>query len=146
VKKGVYQSFKPTELKNYPVQGLGGQWMKAAMWITVRVFYAYKNFGGLALLNNTVHDAEYADAHKSVARKAGLAVHASMLAASDLMEHLFGKEIKVPVPSETTQGPSQFVQSDFPDSAAFEEQADKVRTWIRNRFMDGYVPSYFKGE
>ena len=70
VKKGVYQSFKPTELKNYPVQGLGGQWMKAAMWITVRVFYAYKNFGGLALLNNTVHDAEYADTHKSVRRKA----------------------------------------------------------------------------
>lgn len=142
VKKGVYQSFKPTELKNYTVQGLGGEWMKSAMWVAVKVFYRYKNFGGLALLNNTVHDALYADAHDDVKRKAGLAIHASMLAASDQMEYLFGKKIEVPVPSETTIGISQFEQADFEDSAEFDAKAQVVRTWIRNTFMDGYVPTY----
>lgn len=142
VKKGVYQSFKPTELKNYPVQGLGAEWMKAAMWIAVRLFYRYRNWGGKGRLNNTVHDALYADADDSVKRKVGVVLHASMLAASDLMEYLFGKEIKVPVPSETTLGPSQFDQHDFEDYALFEQQAATVRQFARNTFMDGYTPSY----
>lgn len=144
IKKGVYQSFKPTELKNYPVQGLGGEWMKSAMWIAVKVFYRYKNFGGLALLNNTVHDALYADSHVDVQRKAGMAIHASMLAASDQMEYLFDRKIEVPVPSETTLGISQFEQADFEDTKEFEAKAQLVRTWIRNTFMEGYVPTYLQ--
>lgn len=140
VKKGVYQSFKPTELKNYPVQGLGAQWMKAAMWIAVRMFYRYRNFGGRGLLNNTVHDAVYADAADDVKLKVGLVVHASMLEASTLIEYLFEKEIKVPVPSETTVGPSQFEQEDFPDQPAFNANVQKVRAFIRQEWMDGYEP------
>lgn len=140
VKKGVYQSFKPTELKNYPVQGLGAQWMKAAMWIAVRMFYYYRNFGGKGLLNNTVHDAVYADSDESVARKVGMVIHASMLEASTLMEYLFEKEIKVPVPSETTVGPSQFDQEDFEDQASFNAGVAKVRAFIRQEQMDGYEP------
>ena len=140
VKKGIYQSFKPTEMKNYPVQGLGAQWMKAAMWIAVRMFYFYRNFGGKGLLNNTVHDAVYADADESVARKVGIVVHASMLEASTLMEYLFEKEIKVPVPSETTVGPSQFDQDDFEDQPAFNAGVEKVRQFIRKEWMDDYEP------
>lgn len=140
VKKGVFQDFKPTELKNYPVQGLGGEWMKAAMWIAVRIFYRYKNFGGLALLVNTVHDALYADAHKDVKRKAGVVLHASMMAASDFMEWFFGHHIKVPVPSETTWGPSMFEEKKFEDHEDFLASAHKVRLWIRNTLMDGYTP------
>lgn len=143
VKKGVYQSFKPTELKNYPVQGLGAEWMKAAMWLAVRTFYKYRNFDGQARLINTVHDALYGDAAKSAARKAGVVIHASMLAASDLIEFLFGKEIEVPVPSETTQGISQFEQADFDNNALFEQQAERVRTWMRESYMNGYTPTYF---
>lgn len=141
VKKGVYQSFKPTEMKNYPVQGLGAQWMKAAMWIAVRMFYYYRNFGGKGLLNNTVHDAVYADSDESVARKVGMVIHASMLEASTLMEYLFEKEIKVPVPSETTVGPSQFDQEDFEDQESFNAGVAKVRQFIRQEQMDGYQPA-----
>ena len=142
VKKGIYQSFKPTELKNYPVQGLGAQWMKAAMWIAVRMFYYYRNFNGKALLNNTVHDAVYADASPQADRKAGIVIHASMLEASTLMEYLFEKEIKVPVPSETTTGPSQFDQGDYEGQDLFNEHVGKVRQFIRNEWMDGYEPSF----
>lgn len=142
VKRGVFQDFKPTELKNYPVQGLGGEWMKAAMWLAVRIFYHYKNFGGLALLVNTVHDALYADAHKDVKRKAGVVLHAAMSAASDFMEWFFETEIKVPVPSETTWGPSMFEEKKFEDHEDFLKQAEKVRVWIRQQYMDGYTPSF----
>lgn len=144
VKRGKLQGFKPTELKNYPVQGLGGEWMKAAMWLAVRTFYKYRNFGGLALLVNTVHDALYADAHKSVARKSGVVLHAAMLAASDFMEYWFGHKVAVPVPSETTRGPSMYVEEPFDDKEAFDAAADKVRTWMRKEYMEGYVPSFLE--
>lgn len=142
VKRGIIQNFKPTELKNYPVQGLGGEWMKAAMWLAVRAFYKYRNFDGHALLVSTVHDALYADSHKSVKRKAGVMIHASMLAASDLMEYWFGQAIPVPVPSETTWGPSMYEEQKFEDPEDFDQSAQKVRTWLRKQFMSGYTPSY----
>lgn len=144
LKQGVLQSFKPTELKNYKDQGLGGEFMKAAMWLAVRAFYKYKNFDGLALLVMTVHDALYADSHKSVARKVGVLIHASMLAASDFMEYWFDHTIPVPVPSETTHGPSMWVEKKFDDPEAFDASAQRVRTWLRAQFMSGYTPSYLQ--
>jgi len=149
-KRGQLTGFKPTELKNYKDQGLGGEFMKAAMWIAVRAFYRYKNFGGLALLVNTVHDALYADAHKDVARKAAVLIHASMQAASDFMEYWFEHEIPTPVPSETTYGPSMFIEHSFTDPEQplyiedFDASASRVRQWLRDQFMGGYVPSYAK--
>lgn len=144
-KKGTLQSFKPTELKNYPVQGTGALWMKAAMWLAVRIFYKYKNLGGLALLINTVHDALYADSHNSVRRKAGVLMHASMLAASDLIEYLFGATVPVPVPSDTGYGKSMYEHVSFDDPEAFDSSAETVRAWMRANYMEGYVPSYAKG-
>lgn len=141
-KRGTLSGFVPTELKNYPVQGLGGEWMKAAMWLAVRLFYKYKNFGGLAHLINTVHDALYADSHLSVQRKVGVAIHASMLAASDFMEYWFGKKIDVPVPSETTYGSSMAQAQEFDDPDQFDAQAHRVRVWLRNTYMGGFTPSF----
>lgn len=143
-KRGILQSFSPPDMKNYPVQGTGGLWMKAAMWLAVRIFYKYKNLGGLALLVNTVHDALYGDFHESVRRKAGVLMHASMLAASDLIEHLFGTTVPVPVPSDTGYGSSMYEHKSFEDRNAFESSANTVRTWMRAAYMDGYVPSYIK--
>lgn len=143
-KKGILQGFNPPDLKNYPVQGLGAEWMKAAMWIAVRAFYTYKNFGGLALLINTVHDALYADAHNSVRRKAGVVIHASMLAASDLIEYLFGTPVPVPVPSDTGYGPSMYEEHSFEDGDAFDASAQTFRQWLRDNFMEGYTPTYIR--
>lgn len=139
--RGTYQSFSPTERKNYPVQGLGGEWMKAAMWLAVRAFYRYKNFGGEALLCNTVHDAAYVDASAAVTRRASALLHACMEAASDLMEYHFGHQIEVPVPSDTSFGPSMFIEKklDVP-----RETLTATRTAIRGWYMGGYVPTYLK--
>lgn len=145
VRRGVLQNFKPTELKNYKDQGMGGEWMKAAMWLAVRAFYKYRNFGGKALLVNTVHDALYVDAHKDVARKAGVLMHASMLAASDFMEYWFDTRVHVPVPSETTWGRSQFIERKFTRICkGFNEAAQRTRAWLRKEFMGGYLPHYLE--
>ena len=139
--KGTYQSFSPTERKNYPVQGLGGEWMKAAMWLAVRAFYRYKNFGGQALLCNTVHDAQYVDSHNAVRRRAAAVLHACMEAASDFMEYHFGTTIHVPVPSDTSWGPSMYVE----DAIDLErETLTRVRTAVREWFMSGYTPSFIQ--
>ena len=141
VKKGVTSSFSPTEIRNYVVQGAGGEWAKAAMWLSVRAFYQRKNFDGLALLVNQVHDAEYVDADDSVAYEAACLLHACMEAASDFMEWWFNWPIPVPVPSDTSWGLSMMDEDKIP---GLKGHAAKLRTQLREQYMDGYVPSYLK--
>lgn len=66
LKRGITSAFSPTERKNYETQGEGAEIMKCGMWLGVREFYRVRNFGGKALLVNTVHDAMYVDADSSV--------------------------------------------------------------------------------
>lgn len=139
VKKGITSSFSPTEIRNYVVQGAGGEWAKAAMWLSVRAFYARENFGGLGLLVNQVHDAEYADADASVAFEVACLLHACMEAASDFMEWWFKWPIPVPVPSDTSWGMSMMDEDKIP---GLKERAAVLRTELRQQYMAGYVPSY----
>jgi DNA polymerase-1 len=104
VEKGITQSFSPTERKNYVVQGTGGEIAKAAMWLAVREFYRRRNFNGLALLINQVHDALYGDAAKEVALEATRLLHACMLAASEFFGKWFKWDLPIGVPAETTYG------------------------------------------
>jgi DNA polymerase-1 len=141
VKKGISASFSPTEIRNYVVQGAGGEWAKAAMWLSVRAFYARQNFGGLALLVNQVHDAEYVDAHDNVAFEAACLLHACMEAASDFMEYTFKWQIPVPVPSDTSWGLNMMEEKKIP---GLKEHAAKLRTQLREQYLGGYTPSYLQ--
>jgi hypothetical protein len=137
---GMPQSFSPTEIANYEVQGTGGEWAKAAMWLAIRAFYARKNFGGLALLVNQVHDALYKDAHKSVLVESSALLHACMLGASEFMEWYFGWTVPVPVPSVTVHGNNMMEESGFPDE--FNTLYEKFRIELRQQYMGGYTPSF----
>jgi DNA polymerase I-like protein with 3'-5' exonuclease and polymerase domains len=137
---GMPQSFSPTEIANYEVQGAGGEWAKAAMWLAIRAFYARKNFGGLALLVNQVHDALYKDAHKSVLVESSALLHACMCEASTFMEFYFGWNIPVPVPSVTVHGDNMMEENGFTDE--FDTLADTFRTDLRKQYMSGYTPSF----
>lgn len=138
-KGGPLASFSPTEERNYPVQGTGGTWAKAALWLSIRAFYARENFGGLALLVNQVHDAEYADAHNSVKLEAAALLHACMEAASEFIEYLFDWPLPLPVPSETKAGENMLEEHDIP---GMKELAAKYRHELRAQYMGGYVPSF----
>ncbi|WP_256244001.1 DNA polymerase [Burkholderia ubonensis] len=141
VKRGILRNFMPTEIKNYEVQGEGGEIAKAGMWLTVRAFYTYENFKMLALLVNQVHDAEYADAHKKVAAKAAALLHACMSEASNFFSWFLQWPIPLPVPTDTVWGPNMGTENKI-DDPEFEAMVSKARPWLRKQFMNGYVPTF----
>ncbi len=132
-------SFSPTIIKNYEIQGTGGEWAKAAMWLAMREFYRNGNWSGRGLLINQVHDAVYADAHGDVAFEVAATLHACMEAASDFMEYWFAWDLPVPVPTETKWGADMAHEVGI---NGLEEAAAPLRVAIRQRYMDGYQPTY----
>jgi DNA polymerase-1 len=140
VKRGTYQSFSPTEQRNYVVQGTGGEWAKAAMWLSVRAFYAKGNFGGRGLLVNQVHDAEYADAAGDVALDAAALLEACMLEASNFMEWYFNWPLPLGVPTETKYGDSMMEEHDLP--ACHPQRVAQYRAWVRETLIANHKPSY----
>lgn len=136
-KRGHLTSFSPTEIKNYVVQGAGGEWAKAAMWLAVRYFYMHNNFAGKGLLVNQVHDALYVDSGPECTPIAASALHACMVAASEFMEWWFGWEVPVPVPSDTVTGDNMMEENKCDVSTHVE-----IRNQLRKLYMDNYVPSF----
>jgi DNA polymerase-1 len=136
---GKAQSFSPTETKNYPVQGTGGEWAKAAMWLAVKEFARMQNFNGGALLVNQVHDALYLDATEDCAYEAAVLLHACMEEASTFMEYYFGWLVPVPVPSDTTWGATMGDGDRLPDT--FKADVATKRQQVRQRNMPNFTPS-----
>lgn len=137
---GTTLSFMPTTLKNYPVQGTGGEWAKAAMWLTLRAYYNTGNFGGRALLVNQVHDAVYADIAPEVHNEATATLHACMELASVLMEQHFSWEIAVPVPTETVCGDSMAEEKGV--GPAVLELVPLHKENIRAKYLKNYHASF----
>ena len=139
VKRGITASFSPTEIRNYVVQGTGGEWAKAGMYLAVRAFYRDKNFGGLALLVNTVHDAVYTDADATVAFEAAALLHACMEGASDYMAWVFKWALPLAVPSDTSWGASMMDEDKIP---GITERAAALRQELREQYMQGFITNY----
>jgi len=139
--KGKLATFSPTEIKNYVVQGEGGEWAKAAMWLSIRAFYHYRNFDGKALLVNQVHDAEYGDFENSVRAKAAALLHCCMEEASTFMEWWFKWELPIGVPSDTVWGASMMEETKIEDPV-FGKAVAALRPWLRQKFIGNHTPSW----
>ena len=141
LKRGVTSSFSPTERKNYEVQGEGAEVMKAAMWLAVREFYRHRNWGGKALLVNTVHDAQYADADPSVRDEVAAVLHSCMESATDFFCYWFKWQLSVPVPSDTVKGANMGEEIPY-KSDDFKAKAKQLRGELATRYMDSFTPAY----
>ena len=141
LKRGITSSFSPTERKNYEVQGEGAEIMKAAMWLAVREFYRHRNWNGLALLVNTVHDAQYADVDPSVRDEVAQVLHSCMESATDFFCYWFKWQLSVPVPSDTVQGANMGEEVPY-KSDAFKAKAKELRTELAARYMENFIPAY----
>ncbi|BAM29111.1 hypothetical protein G176_gp39 [Xanthomonas phage CP1] len=144
-KGGCSQSFSPTEIKNYPMQGTGGEWAKAAMYVSLRAFYRKyvtepKEWLGRALLINQVHDAVYVDAHGDIATKAAALLHASMLEASVYMEWWFNWMLPLGVPCETKMGDNMMIEENPPEE--FTQLFPNYRMQIRKDFIGNHNPLF----
>jgi DNA polymerase I-like protein with 3'-5' exonuclease and polymerase domains len=139
--RGSITSFSPTEIKNYEVQGTGGEWMKAALWLMVRAWYARANFGGKSLLVNTVHDAAYTDTSPEFRDESAALMAACMEGASDFMEYWFNWKLPLPVPTDTVWGANMGEENKF-TGPEYKAAVSELRTALRRDYMNGYTPSY----
>ena len=66
VKRGTKVSFSPPDLKNYPIQGTGGEVVQMVLGKLFRHYIRNDRYGNRALLVNTVHDCVWFDFKKEV--------------------------------------------------------------------------------
>lgn len=128
-KRGHMASFSPTEIKNFIVQGLGAEWMKAAMWTMVREWYKRGNFGGRSLLVNTVHDASYLDVAPELAEESAALLHACMEGANEVIRRWFGMAVQVPVPSDTVMGNNMMEENKLAPEVFTRAKALRDELW-----------------
>ena len=108
-REGIMDSFMPTELKNYPVQGTSGEFVQAILGKLVRHFINNNNnYGGKAFLVNTVHDCIWVDCHKDVLHEVGADVKRIMESIPELFNDVFDMGIDVPFPVEVEYGPNMY--------------------------------------
>ena len=108
-KSGKYTGFKPTERKNYPVQGFGGEIVQTMLGRVFRYFMKHDNFNGDILLVNTVHDCVLLDGHGPQFEKVVKDVQAILESVPQVFNHLYPKlKVEVPFPCESEVGPSLF--------------------------------------
>lgn len=106
--RGILDTFSPTELKNYPVQGTGGEIVQIILGRLWRHFIAHDNFGGRALLCNTVHDCVWIDAHNDVLKEVAPDVKRIMESVPEVLHELYGMDVPVPFPVELEIGPNLY--------------------------------------
>lgn len=105
-RQGIADTFKPTELKNYPVQGTGGEIVQMIVGRLWRYFMKKNNWDGKAFLVNTVHDCVWVDAHKDVRDEVARAMKAIMESVPQLLEREFNIKCPVPFPVDVEAGPN----------------------------------------
>jgi len=105
-RRGKTDTFNPPEMKNYPTQGTGGEFVECMLGRLWRHFVANDNYGGLAFLVNTVHDCEWTDAHKSVRDQVAADTKRILESIPEFYNERYGMNITVPFPVEVEYGPN----------------------------------------
>lgn len=106
-KRGVMDSFSPPELKNYPVQGFGGEVVQAvALGKLWRHFVSKDFYNWRAFLVNTVHDCVWFDMMLEVMHEVCADVKSIMESVPEFYNVRHGMQIDVPFPAEVEVGPN----------------------------------------
>lgn len=97
-------TFMPTEIKNYPIQGFCGEVVQIILGKLFRWFLANDNYGGLALLCNTVHDCVWTDCHNDVHVQVAKDTKRIMESVPQVLKQLYDMDVDVPFPVEVEIG------------------------------------------
>lgn len=100
--------YKPTQIRNYPIQGESGFFVQGICGLVIRWLIANDFFGGKVYVINTVHDAIYLDCHYSVLDTVAAGVKAIMESLPQHFNSTFGYDMQVPFPAAVEFGPSMF--------------------------------------
>lgn len=104
VRRGSRDTFMPPELKNYPVQGTGGEFVQCILGRLWRHFISNDYYGWRAYLVNTVHDCEWTDAHKDVMEEVCRDTKRIMESIPEYYNARYNMNITVPFPVEVEYG------------------------------------------
>tara|TARA_R110002012_G_scaffold299622_1_gene498820 strand:- start:872 stop:3178 length:2307 start_codon:yes stop_codon:yes gene_type:complete len=108
-KHGKYVGFSPTERKNYPVQGTGGEIVQAMLGKVFRYFVANDMFNGDVLLVNTVHDCVWLDGKDQIIQKVTKDVQDILESVPEVFNATYPElNIEVPFPCESEIGRDLF--------------------------------------
>lgn len=110
-KKGIMDTFSPTEIKNYPTQGICGEIVQIILGKLFRHFVATKNYNGKAVLCNQVHDSVWIDVHSDIVQEVGRDVKRIMESVPQVLKELYGMDIPVPFPVEVETGKNLYSKS-----------------------------------
>lgn len=107
-RNGINESLMPTEMKNYPTQGTGGELVQMILGKLFRHFLAKDNYGGKALLGNTVHDCVWFDLAPGLAEEVSKDVKTIMEDIPRYCKEIYNIDCNVPFPVELEIGPNLF--------------------------------------
>ena len=112
--QGVTDTFSPPELKNYPIQGTGGEIVQLVLGQLWRFHMRNRNWGGKALMVNTVHDCVWWDfANDEVAHLVIPKVKKIMEAVPHFLKHFFDIDCPVPFPVDAEIGQNMLELNHF---------------------------------
>ena len=104
-KHGKFVGFSPTERKNYPVQGFGGEVVQTMLGKLFRHLLENDRYDNKVLLVNTVHDCYWLDGVEEVLMKALPEIKKVVEDVPNVFNTSFDKlNIDVPFPTETEVG------------------------------------------
>lgn len=98
--------FKPTQMRNYPIQGESGFFVQGITGRVIRWLISKNFFDGKVFAINTVHDAIYLDCHKDVLAEVCTNVKAIMEDLPRYFTEKFGYTLNLPFPVGCEYGPS----------------------------------------
>lgn len=103
-KRGITDSFSPPEMKNYPIQGTGGEVVQGILGLLWRHFISTNFYDGKAFLVNTVHDCVWVDCHVSVRDQVAADMKRIMESIPEYYNNRYNMSIDVPFPVEVEYG------------------------------------------
>lgn len=109
--KGIEDTFKPTELKNYPVQGTGGELVQMVLGKLWRHYVSTDNYNNRSFLCNTVHDCVWVDSSEDVHKEVAKNLVRIMEGIPEYLLDTFNIDALVPFPVDVEAGPDMYVMS-----------------------------------
>lgn len=117
--------FKPTQMRNYPIQGESGFFVQGVSGQVMRWLVANDFLGGRVYAINTVHDALYLDCHRSVLDVVCGGVKAIMENLPKYFSEKYGYTLNVPFPAAAEFGGSMQEKIHWHPGALLEHETTK---------------------
>jgi hypothetical protein len=123
--------YKPTQMRNYPIQGESGFFVQGICGKVIRWLIAENFFDGRVFVINTVHDAIYVDCHYSVLDIVGAGIKQIMESLPQHFNANHGYDLQVPFPAAVEFGRNMKEKLHWHEGMLMDEK-------VRAKFGDAF--------